>query len=272
VAAEIRAFNLISDKALDDRAVEELAHAVSFAAVLGGEALGALTRRESQMLFGDLLEPIEAHAARSRAGVRFSVALHNDPEEILGVLFATIPSAVALADVFFGGPGEGTDRRLTNIEARAISDSLASVLGPVVSVLNAREKCQVTLTHLKDAPLPGSDLVELSMQLTVGEVSIDASLFAPNPDGAVGDDDSSSREQMAETIKDMPVPVDIDLASVQMAAGEVQALANGDVIVFDASPDNEAIARSGERDLLRGRVGESSGRRFLEVTEVLVSS
>ncbi len=270
MAAEIRAFNLISDKALDDRAVEELAHAVAFAAVLGGEALGALTRRESELSFGDLLPPIEPETARNRAGIRFSVVAAEDPEVVLGVLFATTGSAVALADVFFGGPGEGTERRLTDIEARAISTSLAGVVSPVVGVLTGREKCHVVLSYDKDAPLPGVDLVELSMNLTIGSVSVEASLFAPNPDGVVGD--SSARDQMAHNVKDMPVPVDIDLACVQMAAADVQALADGDVIVFDAAPDSEAVARSGDRDLLRGRVAESSGRRFLEVTEVLVGS
>jgi hypothetical protein len=270
VAAEIRAFNLVSEKALDDRAVEELARSVAFAAVLGGEALGALTRRESELSFGDLLEPIETETARSRPGIRFSVALADDPEMILGVLFASTTSAVALADVFFGGPGEGGERRLTDIEARAISTSIAGIIAPVLGVLSGREKCQAVLTYVKDAPLPAADLVELSMKLTVGEVSVEAALFAPNPDVMTGD--YSARDQMAQTVKNMHVPVDIDLASVQMAAGDVQALADGDVIVFDAAPDDEAVARSGERDLLRGRIGESSGRRFLEVTEVLVGT
>ncbi len=270
MAAEIRAFNLVSEKALDDRAVEELARSVAFAAVIGGESLGALTRRESALTFGDLLAPIEPETAGSRPGIRFSLAVTGDPGAILGVLFVSTASAVALADLFFGGPGEGIERRLTDIEARAISTSLNGIIAPVLGVLTGREKCDVVLTHVKDAPLPGSDLVELSMQLTVGAVTVEAALFAPNPDGVSGD--SSARDKMAETVKDMPVPVEIDLASVQMAAGEVQALADGDVIVFDAAPDSEAVARSGERELLRGRIGEEAGRRFLEVTEVLVGS
>lgn len=270
MAAEIRAFNLISEKALDDRAVEELARSVSFAAILGGEALGALTRRESELTFGDLLPPIEPETARNRAGIRFSVVSADDPEMVLAVFLASTEAAVALADVFFGGPGEGSERRLTDIEARAISSSLAGVISPVVGVLAGRENCRVALTHDRDAPLPSAELVELSMSVTVGSVSIEAALFAPNPDGAVGE--SSSRDHMAQNVKDMPVPVDIDLACVQMAAADVQALADGDVIVFDAAPDSEAVARSGDRELLRGRVGEASGRHFLEVTEVLVGS
>ncbi len=270
VAPEIRAFNLISEKALDDRAVEELARSVAFAAVLGGESLAALTRRECELSFGDLLEPIEPEVATERSGIRFSVCLADDPDVVIGVLFAATPSAVALADIFFGGPGEGADRRLTDIEARAISTSMPGIISPVLSVLTGREKCDVVLSPVKDAPLPGSDLVELSMQLTIGSISVDASLFAPNPDGATGD--TSARDKMAATVQDMPVPVDIDLASVNMAAAEVQALADGDVIVFDAPTDTEAIARSGDRQLLRGRIGEDEGRRFLEVTEVLVSA
>ena len=58
--SDIRVFSLISETALDDRAVEELAYAVANAGTLGGEALGALTRRESDLLFGDLLEPMVA--------------------------------------------------------------------------------------------------------------------------------------------------------------------------------------------------------------------
>lgn len=268
--AEIRAFSLISEKALDDRAVEELARSISYSASLGGEALGSLTRREAELSFGDLLEPIEPDVATSRSGVRFSVTLADDPGMVLAVLFLSEAAAVALADVFFGGPGEGVERRLTDIEAQAVTSSMANVIAPVVAVLSGLEGCRVSLEHVKAAPLPSASLVELAMRFVVGSAEIEAALFAPDPDGSGVD--LTSRDAMAETVKGMPVDVEIELASVQMAALEVQALSDGDVIVFDAAPDSEALARSGDQELLRGRVGEDAGRRFLEVTEVLVAS
>lgn len=269
MAPELRAFSLVSERALDDRAVEEFARSVAYSATLGGEALGAITRRESTLNFGDLLAPIDHKSAQNRAGVRFAISLAEDAEAVLGVLFATQESAVALADVFFGGPGQGEERRLTDIEARAISTSMDGVLAPVLAVFSGLEGCTISLEAVREAPLPSGNLVELSLQIAIGDVSIDASVFAPDPDGARVD--LTSRDTMTQTVKDMPVDVDIDLASVQMAAVDVQALADGDVIVFDAAPDAEAVARSGSQDLLRGRLGEKSGRRFLEVTEILVS-
>lgn len=267
--AEIRAFSLISEKALDDRAVEELARAISFAASLGGEALGALTRRECSLNFGDLLEPIEPDVARARSGVRFSVTLADDADTVLAVLFMSEAAAVAIADVFFGGPGEGVERRLTDIEAQAVTSSMPGVIAPAVSVLSGLEGCTVAIEYVKSAPLPSSSLVELSMQLVVGTAEIEAALFAPDPDGSGVD--LTARDAMAETVKDMPVDIEIELASVQMAAVDVQSLSDGDVIVFDAAPDGEALARSGDQELLRGRVSEDAGRRFLEVSEVLVA-
>lgn len=268
--ADIRAFSLVSERALDDRAVQELARGVAKAAVLGGEVLGAITRREATLSFGDLLVPIDGHAAESRSGVRFTITVEGDPDVTLAVLHTSESSAVALADVFFGGPGSGAERQITEIESQAISTSMGGVVAPVVAVLSGLEGCQIELHPVRDASLPAPKLVELTLQLQIGETTIDAALFAPDPDGARVD--LSSRDAMAETVKDMPVDVDIELASVEMAAVDVQALADGDVIVFDSAPDDDAVARSGTQDLLRGRIGEESGRRFLEVTEVLVSS
>lgn len=267
---ELRVFSLISETTLDDRAVEELAYGVANSGTLGGEALGALTRRESALIFGDLLEPIEPTTARERAGVRFSMTLADDPETVLGVFIISQKCAVALADLFFGGPGEGTERRLTEIEGQAITSLAGGVIAPVVGVLSGREGCHIALHQMKDAPLPSSNIVELAMTMSVGAASIDASLLVPDPDG--GRIDASSREAMEAKVKDMPVDVEIDLASVEMAASEVQSLAAGDVIVFDSPQDSEAIARTGSQDLLRGRVADRGGRRILEVTEMLVSS
>jgi len=239
------------------------------AATLGGEVLASLTRRECELTFGDLLDPIEPEVATSRDGARFSVTLADDPEMVLAVLFLSESEAIALADVFFGGPGEGAERRLTDIEAQAIVSSMSGVIAPVISVLSGLEGCRLDIEYVKKAPLSSATLVELSMQIAVGSGTIDAAVFAPDPDGAGVD--LSSRDAMADKVKDMPVDVDIDLATVQMAAVDVQALADGDVIVFDAAPDALAVARSGEQELLRGRLGEEAGRRFLEVTEILVS-
>jgi hypothetical protein len=269
VDQELRTFDLMAEPVLDDRAVEELANAVGYAAVLGGEALGALTRRESELTFGDLLQPLGAEDARTRNGVRFTVTLTDDSDSVLAVMFATESAATGLADLFFGGPGEGAERRLTQIEARSVTASLGGVIAPVVAVLTGREGCKVQLKLVKQADLPAADLVELSFQVTVGDTTIDAALFVENPDGSIAG--TEFRDAIAKTVQDMPVAVNIDLAHVQMAAAEVQALSDGDVVVFDATPDDDAIVRAGSRELLRGRLGERSGRRFLEVTEVLVS-
>ena len=270
VDQKIRAFNLVSEPMLDDQAVAELAQAVSFASILGSEALAALTRRESELSFGDLLEPLTPTMAHSRAGIRFEIRLGEDHDVVLGVLFASEAAAVALADVFFGGPGEGVARRLTDIEAHAVSSSIGGVIAPVIGVVTGRERCSVHLQHVKSATLPSDTLVELVTTLIVGGTAIEVSLFVPNPDGTTVD--GSSREHMVQRVSEMPVDVEIDLAQVQMGALDVQALSDGDVVVFDAAPDSEATVRSGSTDLLRGRVAEREGRRFLEVTEVLVTT
>lgn len=267
---DIRAFNLISEKALDDRAVEELAYAVAHAGTLGGEALGATTRRESELTFGDLLEPVDLAAVRSEPGARFLVTLASDPDVVLGVFFASETFAVALADLFFGGPGEGAERRLTDIEAQAISSLAGGAIAPVVGVLSGREGCHVALHPVKEAELDTPAIVKLSMQMTVGGSVIEAALFAPDPDGSSVD--GTSRDAMTAKVRTMPVEIDIDLARVEMAAAEVQALAEGDVIVFDVSQDTEVTARTGSEELLRGRVSETGGRRLLEVTQVLATS
>ena len=269
VDQELRTFDLMAEPVLDDRAVEELAKAVAHAAVLGGEALGALTRRESELTFGDLLQPLGTEEARTRNGVRFSVTLADDSCTVLAVMFASESAATGLADLFFGGPGEGAERRLTQIEGRSVTSSFGGVIAPVIAGLTGREGCQLQLEMVNQAELPGTDLVELSLQVTVDGRTMDAALFVENPDGSISGTDF--RDAIAETVQDMPVSVDIDLARVQMSASEIQALSDGDVVVFDATPEDDATIRAGSRELLRGRVGERSGHRFLEVTEVLVS-
>ncbi len=257
-------FDLIGEPKLDDDAVVALAVAVQEAAVLTAETLAGVTRRPATVSIGDLLEPVKARDL-STDGVACEIStIGGGP---LAILLLNDENTVALADVFFGGPGSRAERRPAPIEVQAIVSSLPSVIEPVVAAVTSSGGHEIQMRASDSITAPAADLVRLDLSFDIDGVEIEAALFAPDPDRA-GPAGGTSAE-MLQLAAGIPVQFDVDLGSIPMLATEVQGLATGDIVIFDVGVDDEVTVRSGNREFLRGSVDDTAGRRMLSVTEVL---
>lgn len=261
---DVQPFDLIGEPKLDDHAVEALAVAVQEAAIVSAETIAGVTRRPSTLTIGDILEPVRARDLSS-TGVAVEVSTVGGPP--LALLVLSDENTVALADVFFGGPGNGADRRPAPIEVQAIVSSLAPIIEPVVAAVTISGGHELQLRASDDVTAPSADLVRLDLAFDIDGVAIEVALFAPDPDKAGPATGTSS--EMLRVAGEIPVQFDVDLGAVPMSAGEVQGLATGDIVIFDVGLDDEVTLRSGNRDFLRGSIDDSSGRRTLSITEVL---
>lgn len=257
-------FDLIGEPKLDDDAVVALAVAVQEAAVLTAETLAGVTRRPATVTIGDLLEPVKARDLPSE-GVACEISTVGGSP--LAILLLSDENTVAIADVFFGGPGSGAERRPAPIEVQAIVSSLPPVIEPVVAAVTSSGGHEIQMRASDEITAPAADLVRLDLSFDIDGVEIQAALFAPDPDRA-GPTGGTSAE-MLQLAAGIPVQFDVDLGSIPMQAGEVQGLATGDIVIFDVGLDDEVTVRSGNREFVRGSIDESAGRRMLSVTEVL---
>jgi flagellar motor switch protein FliM len=188
---------------------------------------------------------------------------------VVGVFNVSDSDAIAVADIFFGGPGTGADRRLAPIELTAITSSLPQVLQPIIEAVAPTAAHGVALVPASDSGIEAPDLVRLDLTFTIDEVEVAASIHVPDPDKSASVDGPSN--DLLEIVSGMPLRFDVDLADVSMAASDVQELAEGDVILFDSPPDGDVTVRSGNREFLRGTINGSDGRRTLCVTQVLTT-
>lgn len=261
---DVQPFDLIGEPKLDDHAVEALAVAVQEAAIVSAETVAGVTRRPSTLTIGDILEPVRARDLPSE-GVAVEIAMVGGAP--LALLILTDENTVALADVFFGGPGNGADRRPAPIEVQAIVSSLPPIIEPVVAAVTASGGHEIQLRASDSVTAPSAELVRLDLAFDIDGVAIELAVFAPDPDKAGPATGTSS--EMLQLAGEIPVQFDIDLGAVPMTAGEVQGLATGDIVIFDVGLDDEVTVRSGNRDFVRGSIEDSNGRRRLSVTEVL---
>ena len=248
--------------------MQELAQSLRDAGQESSEALGAVTRRESAVELGDTLDPVSRSVAIDEPGARFLVVDPLDADSVVGLLHLTDESAVALADLFLGGPGTGVERRLTEIETHGISRLTADVVAPIVAAATYRTLGPVRLIETSEPSGLEEFLVRVGLSLTVGSHSINASLFVADPDKVGVSGGAEARKMVTASVATMPIELEIDLAAVNMPASDVQSLATGDVIVFDVPTNAPATARHGRHRLLDGRVSNADGRRLFEVTQV----
>lgn len=260
-----RPFDLVGEPLLDDRAVEALARAVADAAVLTGETLSGAIRREAVAEVGEILEPVTRTEIATRDAVAFEV--RSDDGTTIALVAFEPSEAIALADLFFGGPGTGAERTPTSMELQAITMQLPPILGPLLDVIGGAQGRPTTMCEAAMQDTPGEELVRLVTSMTIGETTIETEIYAPDPDQSPMA--NSSNEALVDLVGAMPISFDVELGDVVMTALDARELAVGDVVVFDQRIDDPATVRSGNRTFVRGELHVDESRRRLEVTDVL---
>ena len=260
----IRPVDLLAAPALDERAVKELARAMRAAVAEASETLGAITRRQSDLRLSDILEPAVRAELDELTGTMFAV---RSSGTTLGVLHIEDEQAVALADLFLGGPGSGEDRPVADIEVAVIAHAMPAILTPIVATATFTTIDGLAMESDKDLAGLAQYLVRSDITITIGAAEITGALFVRDPDRA-GPVSSGQEPVVTRGAATMPLSLDIELATVEMPAADVGTLAVGDVVIFDVPSDAPVTARYDDKALFEGRIEIRDDRRLLEVTGV----
>jgi len=156
-----------------------------------------------------------------------------------GLVLVPCTTAVALADLGLGGPGEPEDRAATPLEQQLMLQHLAPALRPLADALSDHGVTGFSLGQASDKPLPAGtgEVVAIGLELTLptGEsvvcwTCLPAKSLLPADHDPIAPSPSPST---ARVLGDVPVEVAVRLASSTVSAKEVEDLHPGDVIRLD---------------------------------------
>lgn len=259
---------------LSEEAIKGLSAALERSRDDAGDTLGAITRRPSTVETGELLEPIDLALARAQNITLFAVAGADQGIADSHALIALEErDAVAVTDLFIGGPGLGTDRILTEIEVAVLSTELPAIVAPLINAVMFDDELDSSTLHVVEIgdELPISNrLVRLGVRLTVDGRSIDIALLIPDPDTAeTSTPKPFSRSELAVAVAGVEVELVVNLGEVAIAGYELEQLAPGDVIRLDHSEGERVVAEVDGIAVLEGRVGDHHGRIALSVERIV---
>lgn len=260
----IHPVDLLAAPALDERAVKEFARAMRAAVSEATEILGGTTRRQCELTLSDILEPAHRAELDELTGTTFAL---RSAGTTLGVLHVDEEQAIALADLFLGGPGVGDDRPVADIELAVIGRAMPAILAPIVGTATFSSIDSLEVQSDKDLAGVAAYLVRSDLSITIGKAEITGALYVRDPDRA-GPVSGGQEPVVTRSAATMPLSIDIELATVEMPAAEIGTLAVGDVVIFDVPSDAPVTARYDDKALFEGRVRVQNDRRLLEVTGV----
>ena len=156
-----------------------------------------------------------------------------------GLLLVPADAAVALADVFLGGLGEGEDRACSPLEQDLLVRHTVPALRPLAAALADHGVTAFVAGATSDQPLPAGIgevvAVPLDVDLPLGAVvrltlCLPAKSLLPGDTGPVTPEPSSAAR---DVLGDVPVEVAVRLAASVVSAEDVEDLQPGDVIRLD---------------------------------------
>ena len=196
-----------------------------------------------------------------------------------GLLLVPADAAIALADLYLGGVGEGGDRPSSALEQQLLIRHTLPALRPLAEALADRGVTTLTAGTVSAEALPvgGGEVlaVPLDVELPLGTIArITVCLPAKSLLPSDVDPAPAIPSQAAELVLgDIPVEIALRLAATTVTAEDVEDLHPGDVIRLDADAVNQLVGvLAGEGDdvpfLLAG-LGRRGRRRAVVVQGLL---
>ncbi len=156
-----------------------------------------------------------------------------------GLLLVPASAAVALADLFLGGNGEGEARPASSLEQQLLVQHVLPALKPLGEALRDHGVTGFAAGPVTDKPLPvgGGEVVAvpLEVQLPLGGVAT-LTLCLPAKSLLPADTEPAPATPTSRTqqvLSDVPVELSLRLPSSTVTAEEVEDLHPGDVIRLD---------------------------------------
>ncbi len=184
-----------------------------------------------------------------------------------GVLLFPADAAVALADLYLGGVGEGEHRPCTSLEAELLVRHTLPALRPLATALADHGVTGFHAGPVSDDPLPigGGEVVAvpLDMELPSGE-TIHLTLCLPAKSllpGEVEVEVAIPSAAARNVLGDVPVEVALRLGASVVSAGDIEDLRPGDVIRLDPYAVDHLLGVLAGDGLEVPVLGASLGRR-----------
>lgn len=215
-----------------------------------------------------------------------------EPLEGNAVLNVDLPIIFSIIDRLVGGPGTHRPRlrELTEIEL-ALTGNLTDVLVGAFSeawsnVAPVRMRPVATEMNPQFAQVaPHSDMVVLiSFEIHIGKSSGTLALCVPyivlEPvigrltaqsylSTAAGVPSPETREDIAERLSEVSVPVAAELGGVELKVADLLALSTGDVIPLTTAPGGDVAVRVGRRVAFLAQAGTKGRRSAVQITGVI---
>ncbi len=208
-------------------------------------------------------------------------AVSMAPLDVLGGVEINPAVAFAMVDRMLGGEGQpvAVDRALTDIEQNVVDsvvnvllDSLAEAWRPLVKELTLRIHGRETRPQMLQVASSNDTVVMLVFDMRVGEARGAVHLCLPSllversDTSAAGgwsrqrtEPTPRERAWLGENLGRVPMPVTALLDS-RCRAGDIAALAVGDVLALDVPAETPIDLRVGETLKFRARLAELAGR------------
>jgi flagellar motor switch protein FliM len=196
-----------------------------------------------------------------------------------GLLLVAADAAVALADLYLGGLGEGENRACSGLEQQLLVRHTLPALRPLAEALADHGVTTLTAGAISDDPLPvgGGEVLAVPLDITLpaGEtVRITVCLPAKSLLPSEVDPAPAIPSRAAELVLgDIPVEVALRLASTTVTAEDVDDLHPGDIIRLDATAVSSLVGvLAGDGDdvpVLLAALGRRGRRRAVVVHALL---
>lgn len=214
------------------------------------------------------------------------------PLEGNAVLNVDLPIVFSIIDRLVGGPGTHRPRlrELTEIEV-ALAGNVSDVL------MRAFSEAWETVAPIAMRPVatemnpqfaqvaPHSDMVVLlSFEIRVGKASGTLALCVPyivlEPvigrlsaqsylSSFSGTPSPESRDDIADRLSEVSVPVAAELGGVELCVADLLALTNGDVIPLSAPAGGDLVVRVGRRHAFAAQAGTRGRRLAVQITAAI---
>ncbi|MCW2599372.1 MAG: Flagellar motor switch protein FliM [Frankiales bacterium] len=192
-----------------------------------------------------------------------------------GLLLVPADVAVALADLYLGGMGEGEARPCTPLEQQLLIRHTLPALRPLAEALADHGVTGLTAGPISDDPLPvgGGEVVAipLDLELPLGMVvRLTVCLPAKSLLPSVADAAPPIPTHAAEAVLgDVPIEISFRLAATIVTAEDVEDLAPGDIIRLDPEAPSQLVGvLAGDGDdlpTLAAALGRRGRRRAVVV-------
>ena len=188
------------------------------------------------------------------------------------LLVADPSSAIALADVFLGGPGAPEDRAVTALELSLLTRQVVPTLRPLADALAPHGVTGFETGPASAEPLPSGygEVVAVPLQLTLPSehvatltLCLPAKSLLPSDPGPTTPVPSPTA---AETLSDVPVEVAVRMGAAVVPAADLDGLQPGDVVALPADAAQALVGLlPGDLPLFSAELGRRDTRRAVLV-------